>query len=101
MPNKQQPESVDLASLRDAFDTHPIDDVALKKAVCEFVDEMRRVGLSVEQTIIQVKRAAATRSDPVFRALRARANDPDDEQAIVNRAVTWCIERYFEDAPRA
>lgn len=101
MPNQQQPESVAFTSLSDAFRTHPVQDAALKKAVCAFVDEMRRAGLSVEQIVIQVKRAAATRSDPTFRALRSRANAPVDEQAIVNRAVTWCIEHYFEDARRA
>jgi hypothetical protein len=97
MRDMQHPASVDFtARLSESFRAHPLHDDVLKEAVCVYVDQMKRAGLSVEQIIIELKRAAATRSDPAFRALRGRGSDPTEETAILNRAVSWCIERYFE-----
>lgn len=81
------------ARLRQLFAAQPANDDSLKSAVWAYVDEMKNSGATVERTIVDIKRIAEAEgitAAPGHR-LDMSASTP------LSRAITWCIERYFED----
>lgn len=85
------------SQLRVALSTHPVDDGALRAAVCAYVDAARAQGWPVERVIIELKRIAESEDGPVNRW--SHATDRIDGQRVVARAVSWCVEHYFRGAP--
>ena len=81
--------------LRAAYVAAPADDAELRSAVCASVDELTNAGLPIERIVIYIKRAADGGITPAFGAGRGRGWS-GAEQAVIDRAVTWCIERYFD-----
>ena len=85
------------ARLRAAFTARPLDDEALKIAVCAFADEGKRLGWPVERVIIEIKRISEVEDGPLYRP------EPLDRIAghrIVERVVTWCVEHYYRAVAR-
>lgn len=85
------------AQLRGAFGASPLSEVDLRSAVCAFVDSARAQGWPVERVIVEVKRIAEVEEGPVNRW--TNASDRLDGQRLVTRAVSWCVQHYFRDAP--
>lgn len=81
------------AQLRSAFVMRPMDEPALRVAVCGYVDAAKVLGWPVERVIVEIKRVAEVENGPVH-----RSNDPADRldgQRVVARAVSWSVEHYF------
>ena len=93
-PDKTQPDSaLDAAArLRLALGAKPIDEGALKLAVCEYVEAMKKTGATVERGIVDLKRIAEAedvQGATIDHVVDVSASTP------VSRAVTRCIEHYF------
>ena len=80
--------------LTTAFSSEPIEDSAVRDAVCAYVDEAKRRGWTIERVIIAVKTMAERDAGPLRRALKDPGRRTQAEQQI-NRAITWCINHYF------
>ena len=71
----------------------------LRGEVRAVVDDLRALGWPAERIIIAVKEIAAEaglRPSPHFTKVSASLTDQDD---LLARIVSWCIERYYQDAP--
>lgn len=84
-----------LARLRSAFLSERIDRSTIKDAVCAYVDEMKRLGASVERIIIDIKRIAEHEEGPIRRSLLDDPHARSEARQIVEAAVTWCVEYYY------
>ena len=72
----------------------------LHEAICAYVDAERARAEPAERIIVSIK-AIAERARVV--ASRSRRSPPlsmSDRDALLTRAVTWCIERYYQGHPR-
>ena len=70
----------------------------LRAQVRAVVDDLRALGWPAERIIIAVKEIAAEaglRPSPHFTNPSPSATDQDD---LLSRLVSWCIERYYQDA---
>lgn len=68
----------------------------LHDAICAYVDAERARAEPAERIIVSIK-AIAERARVV--ASRSRRSSPlsmSDRDALLTRAVTWCIERYYQ-----
>jgi hypothetical protein len=94
----EQPSAVLLhnrtACVRAAFTAIPLDESALKDAICAYVDEAKNHGWHIERVIIEIKRISEVEDGPVYRA-RADPIQRHRARELVHRVVTWCIDRYF------
>jgi hypothetical protein len=84
------------ARLRAAF-ARPVDEAALKAAVCEYADEGKRLGWPVERVIIDIKRISEAAGGFPH---RPELFDRIEGQRVVQRVVTWCVEHYYRAVPR-
>lgn len=91
------PESttiVDAATrLRGAFAAQPVDPTSVKDGVRAYVAEMKKVGATVERTIVEIRRIAEAAMGPAeFRGKGIRVGKDAD---ITDQAVTWGIDEYY------
>jgi hypothetical protein len=80
--------------LRGAFAAQPIDPCAVKEAVRVYVTEMRKVGATVERSIIEIRRLAESALGPA--AFRGKGIRAGKEADITDQAVSWGIDEYFK-----
>ena len=92
------------ASLHSLVDAHRrgahtgMKESALRAQVRAVVDDLRALGWPAERIIIAVKEIASEaglRPSPNFTNPSASATDHED---LLSRIVSWCIERYYQDA---
>ena len=96
-PGTSSPSLVNTAARVRAAFARPINDEALKAAVCAYADEAKRLGWPVERVIIEIKRISEAEDGLIHKT------DPIDRvegQRIVERVVTWCVEHYYRAMPR-
>ena len=94
--SESYPQHADaIARLRAAFASKPLDNDAIRGAVCGYVDEMKKGGAPVERVIVDIKQIAGLELGPEQMIGRPTAPEPSGESLALSRAVTWCIERYF------
>jgi len=82
-------EQPDLSALASVFASlglivRPEQETALRDAICDFVISAKSHGMQPEQVIVAV-RAAARSSSQV-------------SPALMQRAIQWCIDKYFDRA---
>ena len=83
--------STSLARLGTAFKRAPVDEGALRDAVCAYVDEMKQLGAPVERVIIDIKRVMH-----VDEARGLRDPKRPDARRLAEDAVSWCIAHYYK-----
>jgi hypothetical protein len=98
--NQASTFSIDSASSRlgKAFLAEHADESEIRNAVCALVDAAKPLGWPVERLIVEVKRLAEVENGFLFRARLSRQARREAE-AVLERAVTWCIEHYFWTPP--
>lgn len=89
------PASEAAARLGSAFRSTPLEEKALKLAVCAYVDEAKRLGWSVERVLAEIKRIASADGSPLNRSNAVGAARRSEALRIANRAVRWCVEYYY------
>lgn len=95
MPNENAHEVLrGEAALRAAFLTTPLDEGALRDAVCAYVDDAKHAGWPVERVIVALKRHSEIEDGPLYRLTR----DPLQRHVaadVMRRLIKWCIDHYF------
>ena len=67
----------------------------LHDAICAYVDAERARAEPAERIIVSVKAIAERARVMASRSRRASPLTISDRDALLTRAVTWCIERYY------
>ena len=76
--------------------SRPESTAELHAAVCAYVDAERTRGEPAERIIVSVKAIAERARVTASRSRRASPLSMTDRDALLTRAVTWCIERYYQ-----
>jgi hypothetical protein len=66
----------------------------VRALVCALVDQMKSDGAEPEKVVIAIK--SAMLGDPTVKAAPDSAHLKETEK-MLQRALTWCIERYYGD----
>jgi hypothetical protein len=69
---------------------------ALHDAVCAYVDSERARAEPAERIIVSIKAIAERARVTASRSRRSPPLAMSDRDAMLTRAVTWCIERYYQ-----
>jgi hypothetical protein len=80
----------DLGALVAAFESlglvvRPEQEVALRDAICDFVVSAKSHGMPPEQVIVAVRTAS-------------KSSLHDVSPALMQRAIQWCLDKYFDSA---
>ena len=67
----------------------------LHEAICAYVDAERARAEPAERIIVSIK-AIAERARVLASRSRRSPLSMSDRDALLTRAVTWCIERYYQ-----
>jgi hypothetical protein len=73
----------------------------LYDAICAFVDAERARAEPAERIIVSIKAIAERARVAASRSRRATPLAMSDRDALLTRAVTWCIERYYQTGQRS
>jgi len=73
----------------------------LYDAVCAYVDAERARSETAERIIVSIKAIAERARVAASRSHRAVPLAMNDRDALLTRAVTWCIERYYQNGQRS
>ena len=73
----------------------------IQRHVCEYADELKRVGQPPERVIMAVKYTANEAGIRATRAQLINPRDLDGMDKLLVDMVGWCIERYYGKQPRA
>ena len=68
----------------------------LRDAVCAYVDAERARAEPAERIIVSMKAIAERARVTASRSRRASPLSMTDRDELLTRAVTWCIERYYQ-----
>jgi hypothetical protein len=80
--------------LSEAVTRSGIEQDKVRSLVCALVDQMKSEGAEPEKVVIAVK--SALLSDTTTKAAPDSAHLKETEK-MLQRALTWCIERYYGD----
>ena len=84
------------ASLRVRRAVAPESTSDLREAVCAYVDAERARAEPAERIIVSMKAIAERARVTASRSRRASPLSMSDRDELLTRAVTWCIERYYQ-----
>ena len=76
--------------------SRPESTAELHAAVCAYVDAERARAEPAERIIVSIKAIAERARVTASRSRRASPLSMTDRDALLTRAVTWCIERYYQ-----
>jgi len=68
----------------------------LREAVCAYVDAERARAEPAERIIVSMKAIAERARVTASQSRRASPLSMSDRDELLTRAVTWCIERYYQ-----
>ena len=68
----------------------------LRDAVCAYVDAERARAEPAERIIVSIKAIAERARVTASQSRRASPLSMSDRDELLTRAVTWCIERYYQ-----
>ena len=92
--------STDLA-LERAFmlveESRPGSTSGLYDAICAYVDAERERAEPAERIIVSMKAIAERARVAASRVRKSAPLSMSDRDALLTRAVTWCIERYYQN----
>jgi hypothetical protein len=93
--------STDLA-LERAFmlveESRPGSTSGLYDAICAYVDAERERAEPAERIIVSMKAIAERARVAASRTRKSAPLSMSDRDALLTRAVTWCIERYYQNS---
>ena len=70
----------------------------LYDAVCAYVDAERERAEPAERIIVSIKAIAERARIAASRIRKSAPLAMSDRDALLSRAVTWCIERYYQNS---
>ena len=68
----------------------------LRDAICAYVDAERSRAEPAERVIVSIKAIAERARVAASRSRRASPLPMNERDALLSRAVTWCIDRYYQ-----
>lgn len=80
--------------LSEAVARSGIEQDKVRALVCALVDQMKSEGAEPEKVVIAIK--SAMLAEPTVKAAPDSAHLKETEK-MLQRALTWCIERYYAD----
>ena len=77
------------------FPLDPLTERAIRRQVCDYADELKRLGLPPERVIVALKRLANEAGVVSMSRTIATPKALDGHDKLLVDIVAWCIDRYY------